>query len=120
MKNHLLFFISLVLLLFTLLSPNRPVKRMACAVNMELKETDNNQTAKRPCTKKCLKHQTHSEPQQAATVVVDCGQHFYAVVSDKEQDKPDFAIPDLKLAIPASKEHASPFLESEPDPPRFS
>jgi hypothetical protein len=120
MKNHLLFFISLVLLLFTLLSPNRPVKRMACAVNMELKETDGNQTAKRPCTKKCLKHQTHSEPQQAATVVVDCGQHFYAVVSDKELDKPALSIPDLKLAIPASKEHSSPFLESEPDPPRFS
>lgn len=120
MKNHLLFFISLVLLLFTLLSPNRPVKRMSCAVNMELKETDGNKTAKRPCTKKCLKHQTHSEPQQAATVIVDCGQNFYAVVSDKEQDKPDFAVPATKLAILASMEHSSPFLESEPDPPRLS
>jgi hypothetical protein len=121
MKSYLLLFFSILLLLFTLPNPDRNMSRFVVTEQAVLKKTCNSKRlAKRTCAKKCLKHQTHSEQQNAANFATDCSQHLYAVVA-AEQFEVSFAPfafqPAARLTL---KKHLSPHLESEPDPPRLA
>jgi hypothetical protein len=122
MKPYLLLFFSTLLMLFTLSQPGTLGYSLSCVKQSELKAATKyaGHPVKRKCAKKCLKHQTHSSQQNAATVVVDCNQQFFAVVAESEPAF-DFLPSSLEVAtIPADKKHLSPSLEAEPDPPRFS
>lgn len=122
MMRYLLLFISTLLMLFTLSQPDTRVNSFSCVKQSQLKEAINSDKhlVRRKCAKKCLRHQTHSEQQNAATVVVDCSQPFYALVAETEPTF-DFTPASLAVAtIPADRKHLSPSLEAEPDPPRFS
>ncbi|WP_139308008.1 hypothetical protein [Pontibacter flavimaris] len=79
-----------------------------------------NSGLKKPCTKKCLKHQTHSESKGAANMVTDCTQQVYAIVT--VQQLPSFYTMAMVQAIIVtdSNQHISPYLETEHAPPRLS
>ncbi|GAA4442716.1 hypothetical protein GCM10023188_42740 [Pontibacter saemangeumensis] len=122
MMRYLLLFISTLLMLFTLSQPGTRVNSFSCVKQTQLKEAIDSEKhlVRRKCAKKCLKHQTRSEQQNAGTVVVNCSQPFYAVVAETG---PTFNFTPASLevaAIPADRKHLSPSLEVEPDPPRFS
>ena len=121
MKSYLLLFFSILLLLFTLPRPDRNVSRFAGTEQAVLKKSCNSKRlARRTCAKKCLKHQTHSEQQNAASFATDCSQQLYAVVAAEQPDA-GIALVALEPVIRfAQKKHPSPILESEPDPPRVA
>lgn len=121
MKSYLLLFFSILLLLFTLPKPDRNVSRFAGTEQAVLKKSCNSKRlARRTCAKKCLKHQTHSEQQNATNFATDCSQHLYAVVA-AEQPVTGITPVTLQSVIRfAQKKHLPPNLESEPDPPRVA
>jgi hypothetical protein len=120
MKHTLLLFLSTMLLLFTLAQPNKPVNGLACALKSELKAADDHKNIKRPCAKKCLKHQTHSEQKGAANVTIDCGQQLYAVVASRQSDTLFKSGTKQQLILSVQRTYLSPNLGTDPDPPRFS
>ncbi|EJF11478.1 MULTISPECIES: hypothetical protein [Pontibacter] len=120
MKHTLLLLLSTILLLFTLAQPQKPVNGVACALKSELKAANLPTKLKRPCAKKCLKHQTHSEQKDSANVVIDCSQQLYAVVADKESDAYLKSAARQQLMATVQQIHPAPSLGADPDPPRFS
>ncbi|WP_076665926.1 hypothetical protein [Pontibacter indicus] len=120
MKHTLLLLLSTILFLFTLAQPQKPVNGFACAVKSELKAATNHQKFKRPCAKKCLKHQTHSERKGSANVTLECGQQLYAVVADGQSDANVSAAVRKQLFRSVQRKHLPPNLGTDPDPPRFS
>ncbi|PKV75156.1 hypothetical protein [Pontibacter ramchanderi] len=120
MKHTLLLLLSTLLLLFTVAQPQRPVKGIACVLKSELKATDTYKKIKRPCAKKCLKHQTHSEQNKAANVTIDCGQQLYAVVNALQADATFIFGAKQQHFLTVQRKHLSPNLGTDPDPPRFS
>lgn len=120
MRLYLLFFISFALLLFS--TPKSSGMRSFAQQRALGKPCAYSKpSAKKPCAKKCLKHQTHSNQQNnAAGIASDCSQQVYALVNDLQVDpiisfpaKDDFILPQLR-------KHLSPLLEYDPEPPRLS
>ena len=121
MKSYLLLFLSMMLLLFTLpkngssadsyTGMRQDVIQKACASKGLVKRT---------CRKGCLKHQTHSEQQQAGSVVTDCSQQFYAMLTPLQQHL--LYAPQLLQSseAPVAAKLLSPYLKVEPDPPQYS
>jgi hypothetical protein len=120
MNHYLLLLLSAMLFLFTLAQPNKPVNGNACALKSELKAADDHKKLKRPCAKKCLKHQTHSGQKNAANVTIDCGQQFYAVMANKQSETLFKSVAGQQLMAPVQLKHHAPDLGADPDPPRFS
>ncbi|PVY42238.1 hypothetical protein [Pontibacter virosus] len=120
MKHTLLLLLSTMLLLFTLAQPNKSVNGFACALKSELKAADAHKKLKRPCAKKCLKHQTHSERKNAANVTIDCGQQLYAVVADAQSDLFSTSSAGQQFRSVVKLNYLSPNLGADPDPPQFS
>ncbi|MFD2513280.1 hypothetical protein ACFSRY_05335 [Pontibacter locisalis] len=120
MRSYLLLFLSTLLLLFAL--PKNSSLR-SFAQQAELKKTcsSSKRFAKKPCARKCLKHQTHSENHNnAANLVTDCSQQIYAIINSL-QAKPIIYQPTKRaLILPHIRKHLSPDLEHDPEPPRFS
>lgn len=121
MRGYLIFFFSIIFLLFTL--PDRvnlgsglpqleqSVLKKACSSKRQVKRT---------CAKKCLKHQTHSEKQNAGHQASDCSQQYYALVAPLQP----YTLPALvflkRVKVAEAAMYLSPNLKAEPDPPRFS
>lgn len=120
MKGYLLLFLSTTLLLFAL-----PKGGLTHGVNqMEqgqvVKKSCAKKAYKRPCARKCLKHQTHSEQREAGTVVNDCSQPFYAILGPPQTSSLFAGDDSYKTPLSAPRRHLAPDLANEPDPPRFS
>ncbi|WP_266206195.1 hypothetical protein [Pontibacter kalidii] len=120
MKFYLLLFISFALLLFaTPKSGGMRSFEQQRALNKSCAYSK--PSGKKPCAKKCLKHQTHSNQQDnPAGIVYDCSQQIYALVNDLQAEliisfttKHDFMLPHIR-------KHLSPILEYDPQPPRLS
>ncbi|WP_299986642.1 hypothetical protein [uncultured Pontibacter sp.] len=109
-----------MLFLFTLAQPNKPANGMACALKSELKAADSHKKLKRPCAKKCLKHQTHSEQKNAANVTIDCGQQLFALVHDTQSDLFSTSSVRQQFRLLSPPKLLAPSLGADPDPPRFS
>ncbi|WP_266205925.1 hypothetical protein [Pontibacter kalidii] len=119
MKSHLLLFLSAVLLLFTLPKSGNLYGISGVEQSQQVKKNCAAGALKRPCTRKCLKHQTHSGQRGAGTVLTDCSQPFYALAPAPQQQPSFVAEPAQQEArLPSGKPH-SPFLQIEPDPPRL-
>ncbi|MCX2739020.1 hypothetical protein [Pontibacter anaerobius] len=121
MRNYLLLFISTILLLFALPrygSNGNSIPGMEKAVVK--KACTYKRLVKRNCVKGCLKHQTHSEQQNTAGVVIDCSQPFYAIVNPLEEQLLHALVLRQDNVQPLTPKPLSPPLEIEPDPPRFS
>lgn len=120
MKHYLLLFLSTLLILFTLAQPQKPVKGFACAEKSVLKAAVNSKKIKRTCARKCLKHQTHSEQQNATNAPVDCSQQQYAVVADKYSTILFESAAMQQYMVPVQLKLPAPHLGADPDPPRIS
>ncbi|MER2999156.1 hypothetical protein [Pontibacter populi] len=121
MKNSLLLFLSIMLLLFgiqksSILPSVAEMKQVILAKSC----SHTKQGFKKPCARKCIKHQSHSEPKGAATTVTDCGQQVYAVAPAGGQNS--FYQPYLirTTIVSDSRQLLSPFLETDHAPPRLS
>jgi len=120
MKSHLLLFLSTMLLLFALPKSSPLYGISSAEQGQQVRKRCAPGALKRPCARKCLKHQTHSEQRGAGTVVTDCSQLFYAIVPTPQQQPAFVAEPaQHKAQLPGEKPH-SPYLKIEPDPPQLS
>ncbi|MER2996605.1 hypothetical protein [Pontibacter populi] len=120
MKTYLLLFFSTLLLLFGIQKSSSLPGFADFKQSLVSKSCNySHQGFKKPCTKKCLKHQTHSESKSAANTVTDCTQQVYAIVSSQQLH----AFYSLIIVQPAivtnSNQHQSPYLETEHAPPRL-
>lgn len=121
MKNYFLLFISTMLMLFILPKYGSDGSSISGMEKGVIKEVcSSKRLVKRNCTKGCLKHQTHSEQQSAATVLIDCSQPFYAIVNPLQQQQEFTPVLVHSRMHPLTEKLLSPHLEVEPDPPRFS
>jgi hypothetical protein len=121
MKTYLLLFFSTLLLLFSIQKSSSLPGFADFKQNFVSKSCAySKQGLKKPCAKKCLKHQTHSESKGAANMVTDCTQQVYAVVS--AQQLPSFYTLAIVQAtiVTDSNQLLSPYLETEHAPPRLS
>lgn len=120
MKNYLLLFVSLTLLLFTMPKSNS-LRSLAQQAALKKDCQYNKHFGKKPCAKKCLKHQTHSNQGNNSTgIATDCSQQVFAVVNTLHIEpivsfaaKHDFILPHIR-------KYLSPVLEYDPEPPRLS
>lgn len=121
MKSYLLFFLSIMLLLFTLPNQGSKVNSLpGMEQGVVKKGCTSKRLVKRTCRKGCLKHQTHSEQQNAANLAADCSQTIYALVTAIQEPKlytPRHLSP---TAFPTPSKYLSPDLEAEHGPPRYS
>ncbi|WP_162426654.1 hypothetical protein [Pontibacter pudoricolor] len=121
MKTYLLLFVSTLFLLFGIQKSSSLPGAADFKQRFVSKSCKySNQGFKKPCAKKCLKHQTHSEQKGAANVVTDCPQQTYGVAS--AQLLPAFytlAVVQSTIVTNSNK-HLSPYLETEHAPPRLS
>ncbi|MCP2044308.1 hypothetical protein [Pontibacter sp. HSC-36F09] len=120
MKQTLLLLLGTLLLLFTQATTQKPVSGLDCVLKSELNAATNHKKLKRPCARKCLRHQTHSERNTPATVLVDCGPQLYAVVDAAQSDLLFHPATGKQSAAPSQLRYLSPHLGADPDPPRFS
>lgn len=120
MKHTLLLLLGTLLLFITMATTQKPVKWVGCALKSELKAANGDRKLKRPCARKCLKHQTHSEQKTPATVLVDCGPQLYAVVDEAHTDALFQFAAGQQPAAPVRLSYLPPTLGADPDPPRFS
>ena len=121
MKSYLLLFFSTLLLLFTLPKPDRNVSGITAVEQSILKKAcSSKRQIKRTCPRKCLKHQTHPEQQNAGNVATDCSQQFYAVITEHKPNEFFSSGAPQPVTLSADKIHQTPSLEADPDPPRFS
>ncbi len=120
MNHYLLVLLSTLLFLFTLAQPQKPANGFACTLKSELKTADDHKKLKRPCAKKCLKHQTHSEQKDAANIPIDCGQQLHAIVDDRQSNTLFNSSARQQFLASAHLKHLAPNLGADPDPPRFS
>jgi hypothetical protein len=121
MKTYLLLFFSIILLLFGI-QKSGSLPGVADLKQHIVSKSCNysNKGIKKPCAKKCLKHQTHSESKSAANMVTDCGQQVYAIVSS-QQLHAFYTIAIVQPAIVTNtNQHLSPYLETEHAPPRLA
>lgn len=120
MKNYLLLFVSLTLLLFAM-PKNDSMRSFAQQAALKKDCQYSKRFGKKPCAKKCLKHQTHSNQQNnAAGIASDCGQQVYAVINDLPSDSFISSTPQHYFVLPHLRKHLSPVLEYDPEPPRLS
>lgn len=122
MKGYLVLFLSTILLLFALPKSSISMRSAGTTVQGELRKSCqlNKRALKRTCTKKCIKHQSHSEQQGAANLVTDCSQQVYALVTTSEHAFLT-ATQLQRNQIPSeSGSYIPPELATDPDPPRFS
>lgn len=120
MKNYLLLFLSLTLLLFAI-PKNGSIRSFAQQAALKKDCQYSKRFGNKPCTKKCLKHQTHSNQQSnAAGIASDCSQQVYAVVNEQPSDPLSPSSPQHDFMLPLVRKHLSPVLEYDPEPPRLS
>lgn len=119
MKGYLLLFLSTTLLLFSLpkgsmlygtLPTEQGTIKKKCAAGV----------IKRPCARKCLRHQTHSEQREAGTVLTDCSQTFFAVLNAGQQPLQLPLASALVSTLNPVRKPLSPYLKIEPDPPKIA
>ncbi|MHA6247210.1 hypothetical protein ACXYMU_04680 [Pontibacter sp. CAU 1760] len=122
MKPYLLLFLSTLLLLFALPKNNSSLRGMGANGQSEISSScsKNKIALKRTCRKKCIKHQTHSEQQSAANIVIECGQQVYAVLSASEYNISYTNQVERTRFQTNTRSHLPPDLATDPDPPRFS
>ncbi|WP_018477728.1 hypothetical protein [Pontibacter roseus] len=120
MKNYLLLFVSLTLLLFAT-PKNDSLRSFAQQAALKKDCTYSKRFGKKPCAKKCLKHQTHSNQQNNATgIAADCSQQVYAVVNELHSELINLLSAKQDFTLPHIRKHLSPVLEYDPKPPRIS
>ncbi len=120
MKSHLLLFFSIMLLLLSLQKSSKYNFADARQVVLVKSCSYAHPGIKKPCAKKCIRHQTHSQSKGAATVVVDCGQQLYAVVHTLEIATSYNSATAQTVKVSNAPQHLSPYLETEHAPPRLS
>ena len=120
MKSYLLLFLSTLLMLFAL-PKNSSLRSFAQQVELKEACSSSKRFAKKPCAKKCLKHQTHSENQNnAANLSTDCSQHIYAIINSLQAEPIIYLPAKRAIILPNTRKHLSPDLEHDHEPPRFS
>lgn len=123
MRNYLFVMLALVTLLFALPKSNLTV--LTRNLSSQTVQFNANKCAKskfplkRSCEKKCLKHQTHSEQQGKATIVFDCSQQAYAVLASANYEVLYNITLVRTFAKAGVRNHLSPDLAVEPDPPKY-
>ncbi|MCJ8164358.1 hypothetical protein MKJ04_05840 [Pontibacter sp. E15-1] len=122
MKPYLLLFLSTLLLLFALPKNNSGLRGNGGNGQSELNSSCSKSKValKRTCRKKCIKHQTHSEQQGAASFATDCGQQVYAVLSASDHNASYTIQVERTRFLKDVRIHLPPDLATDPDPPRFS
>lgn len=121
MKIYLLMFMGLMLLLFAM-PKNNGERSFAQQVALKKDCKASKRIGKGSCSRKCLKHQTHSSQQNnAAGTAADCSQQLFAIVADRQEEgqHPPFTAPQ-PISPAAAKKHQPPHLDEDPDPPRYS
>ena len=120
MKTYLLLFMSFTLLLFA--TPKN--SSMRCFTKQAKLKTEcayNKRPDSKQCTKKCLKHQTHSDQQNNKSgVVTDCGQQAYAIVASLHTEPVISFRTSHDFILPHILKHRSPVIEYDPEPPQLS
>ncbi|MFD1184797.1 hypothetical protein [Pontibacter rugosus] len=120
MKNYLLLSLSFMLLLFAL-PKNSSMRSFAEQAALKKDCTYSKRFGKRPCIRKCLKHQTHSRQQNSASgVASDCSQQVYALVNTLHEMPVVFFTAKPSVVLPQLRKHLPPVLENDPEPPRLS
>ncbi|WP_299762624.1 hypothetical protein [uncultured Pontibacter sp.] len=120
MKNYLLLFVSLTLLLFTI-PKNDSLRSFAQQAALKKDCKYSKHFGKKPCAKKCLKHQTHSNQENnTAGIVIDCSQQVYAIVNELPSELFISFVSPYKFILPHIRKHLAPVLEQDPEPPRLS
>ncbi|WP_276499445.1 hypothetical protein [Pontibacter litorisediminis] len=120
MKNYLLLFVSLTLLLFTL-PKDSSMRSVAQQVALKKDCQYSKRFGKKPCAKKCLKHQIHPNQQNsAAGIATDCVQQVYAVVNELYSERFIPLSTKQSFTLPYTRKHLAPVLEYDPEPPRHS
>ncbi|MBB6610530.1 hypothetical protein H7F15_05740 [Pontibacter sp. Tf4] len=120
MRYYLLLFVSLTLLLF-MMPKNDSLRSFAQQSTLKKGCTYSRHFGKKPCAKKCLKHQAHSGQQSnAAGIVIDCSQQVYAIVNELPSELFISFVSPYKFTIPHIRKHLAPVLEYDPEPPRIS
>lgn len=120
MKNYLLLFVSFTLLLFAI-PKSGSMRSFAQPAELTKSCSNSKGFGKKPCAKKCLKHQTHPDQQNnAAGISSDCSQQVYAVVNNLYSEPFPFFNIKLNFILPNIRKHLSPVLEYDPEPPRLS
>lgn len=120
MRIYLLFFVSFVLLLFAI-PKNSSMRSFAQQVELKKSCSYVKLFSKKPCARKCLKHQTHSHKQNnAAGVARDCHQQVYALANEHQEEAILLFPPRPDVILPHILKHPSPVLEYDPEPPRHS
>ncbi|WP_242929153.1 hypothetical protein [Pontibacter vulgaris] len=121
MKTYLLLFLSTMFLLFGI------QKSSSLPGFADFKQGIVSQSCKyskhgfkKPCAKKCLKHQSHSEQKGAATTLTDCTQQAYAVVAAQQHHTFYTSVIAQSAIVTGINKHLSPYLETEHAPPRLS
>jgi len=119
MKGYLLLFLSTTLLLFSLpkgsmlngtISTEQGTVKKKCAAGV----------LKRPCTRKCLRHQTHSEKRETGTVLTDCSQTYIAVLNVGQQPLLLPLSSAFVSTLSSIRKPLSPYLKIEPEPPQIA
>ena len=118
MRTYLLLFLSTLFLLFAMPKNNSMLRKTQQA---ELKEAGRHckRTGKKPCPKKCLRHQTSPSQQHNAGIATDCSQQLYAIVDLLQADTILSFTTASDYVLPHIRRHLSPVLEHEPEPPQF-
>ncbi|MBW7467999.1 hypothetical protein ABID22_002398 [Pontibacter aydingkolensis] len=122
MKSYLYILLAMVTLLFVLPKSYVTVPALNSGKQtVQVKSCAKSKFAlKRGCAKKCIKHQTHSEQQGKSAIIVDCGQQVYAVLASADNNT-SYNNPLMRtFFMTGVRNHLSPDLATDPDPPRFS
>lgn len=122
MQGYLLLFVSIVFLLFGIQRSSSLYGLADGKQGILTSSCSYSKTGlKKPCAKKCLKHQTHSIPKGAANVATDCNQQLYAVVTVPDSNKlHSFDVVRVTNVADIHQHLSSPYLEKEHAPPRIS
>jgi hypothetical protein len=120
MRSYMFIVFSIIFLLFIFPVTNSMGKSSTAMEQPLLKRTcASKKFAKHSCKKRCLKHQKYPGQQDAANVVIDCSQHYFAVVPLQEQLQ-FFSQPVPRVVkLVTARKHLSPALKDEPDPPKY-
>ncbi|MEJ8803383.1 hypothetical protein [Pontibacter sp. H249] len=120
MRTYLLLFLSTLLLLFAL-PKNSNLRSYAQQGELRKSCSYSKRFVKKPCTRKCLKHQTPSENQNnAANLATDCHQQVYALVHSLQTEPFVYPLAKRTYILPRIRKHLPPDLEHDPEPPRLS
>ncbi|NDK55637.1 hypothetical protein [Pontibacter fetidus] len=121
MKSYLLLFFSTIFLLFGIQKSSSLPGVADFKQNLVTQSCKYSKHGlKKPCSKKCLKHTSHSEQKGAATTVSDCTQQAYAIVTAQQQHTFYTSAIVRSTIVTGINKHLSPFLETEHAPPRLS